>query len=94
MADLMVNCSHTLLSLAQFIAIHSVMSLVERLSLFQRSVFAHTMTTVEPLNEGHIGTHSVVPCREAVLVSEVSFTHTMTTVVPLNEGHIGISWES
>ncbi len=30
------------------------------------------METVEPLNKGHIGgAHSVVPCREAVLCTEV-----------------------
>ena len=27
------------------------------------------MTTVEPLYKGHIGTYSVVPCREAVFIS-------------------------
>ena len=26
--------------------------------------------TVEPLNKGHIGIRSTVPCREAVLISE------------------------
>ena len=28
--------------------------------------------TVEPLNKGHIGIRSNVPCREAVLISEVN----------------------
>ena len=29
-------------------------------------------TTVELLNKGHIGIRSTVPCREAVLISEVN----------------------
>ena len=28
--------------------------------------------TVEPLNKGYIGIRSTVPCREAVLISEVN----------------------
>ena len=32
----------------------------------------HLVVTVEPLNKGHIGIRSTVPCREAVLISEVN----------------------
>ena len=30
-----------------------------------------TQCTVEPLNKGHFGANSFVPCREVVLISEV-----------------------
>ena len=43
---------------------------------------------MEPLNKGHIGIRSTVPCREAVFISEVNLHQ--DTVEPLNKGHIGI----
>ena len=45
-----------------YISQHAQLSIVEleRLSLFQRSVYS----AVEPLNKGYIRTCSAVPCRE------------------------------
>ena len=34
-------------------------------------VLSHVLHTVEPLNKGHFGANTFVPCREVVPISEV-----------------------